>query len=113
MGQKVETVVTTPAAKRTHPRLNYYQEWHTHNEIQFLRMIERHYPPRPRQPNPNRMELLRRYREGCRKRTDWGDIDRDAVMAYLDLELGDAGGSAAGGSKELERRDGDDGRITR
>jgi hypothetical protein len=44
--------------------------WSTQDEIQFIKEIEDY-------------EMLEGYAEGCAKRTNWGDIDKEAINKLL------------------------------
>lgn len=60
-------------------RLNEKCEHSTENELDFLDRIGRHCEYRS---EVRRMNALEGYIAAAKKRTDWGSVDKDRVIAY-------------------------------
>jgi hypothetical protein len=61
--------------------------WSTREELAFLKHIEGAQNRHSKGSALPRPELLRRYREAARRRTDWGEIDARRILNYVDGEL--------------------------
>lgn len=53
----------------------------TEHEIDFINNLGTH-SPHAAEFNLTRIELLRGYINGAKRRVDWGDIDRETILVY-------------------------------
>jgi len=62
-------------------------EWHIHDEKRFLKGIGTYNNWNLRIKSPTKEKLLEGYIEGCQKRVDWGDIDKDEIIGFAKEQL--------------------------
>lgn len=61
--------------------------WSTQDEVRFINGIGNHRSPRALVPPEEKLEYLKRYKEGLDLRVVWGHINQQEVRRYVDSRI--------------------------